>query len=80
MGREVEGSGASVRSIKPPDVRKGEIVAATRALFTEQGLSRTTLKDVAERVGVTRGLIYHYFGDMDGLVEVVLEAYVAEFV
>ena len=80
MGRDVEGAGAPVRSIKPPDVRKVEIVTATRALFREQGISRTTLKDVAERVGITRGLIYHYFGSMDGLVDVVLEAYVAEFV
>ena len=62
MGREVEGAGAPVRSIKPPDVRKVEIVTAARALFREQGISRTTLKDVAERVGITRGLIYHYFG------------------
>lgn len=48
-------------------MRKDEIVAATRALF-------------AECVGITRGLIYHYFGDKDGLVDVVLEGYVAEFV
>lgn len=80
MAREVEGAQPSVRSIKPPDVRKDEIVAATRALFAEQGISKTSLKDVAERVGITRGLIYHYFGDKDGLVDVVLEGYIAEFV
>lgn len=80
MAREVEAAPSSVRSIKTPDVRKDEIVAATRALFAEQGISKTSLKDVAERVGITRGLIYHYFGDKDGLVDVVLEVYVAEFV
>ncbi|WP_024287451.1 TetR/AcrR family transcriptional regulator [Cellulomonas sp. KRMCY2] len=70
----------AVRSVKAPDVRKDEIVAAARALFAERGIAKTSISDVAERAGITRGLVYHYFVDKDTLVDVVLEEYIAEFV
>lgn len=70
----------SRRVVKAPDVRREEIVAAARTLFAERGVRATTFQDVAERVGVTRGLVYHYAGDMDTLVEQVLETWIAEFV
>jgi AcrR family transcriptional regulator len=65
---------------KAPDERRGEIVAAARTVFGRRGFARTTFKDVADEVGVTRGLIYHYFADKDALVDVVLEQVVDEFV
>lgn len=61
-------------------MRREEIVAAARALFAEQGVRATTFQDVADRVGVTRGLVYHYAVDMDTLVDQVLEAWIADFV
>ena len=68
------------RVVKAPDVRREEIVAAARTLFAEQGVRATTFQDVADRVGVTRGLVYHYAVDMDTLVDQVLEAWIADFV
>lgn len=68
------------RVVKAPDVRREEIVAAARQLFAERGVRATTFQDVAERVGVTRGLVYHYAGDMGTLVDQVLETCIAEFV
>ena len=70
----------SPRVVKPPDVRREEIVAAARELFAERGVRATTFQDVAERVGVTRGLVYHYAADMGTLVDQVLETCIAEFV
>ncbi|SFK27926.1 TetR/AcrR family transcriptional regulator [Cellulomonas sp. KH9] len=67
------------RSVKPPAVRHEEIVRAARALFAEQGVRATTFQQVADRVGVTRGLVYHYVGDMDTLVEQVVDASIADF-
>ena len=63
-----------------PDVRSEELVAAARELFAEQGLTRTTLADVARRVGVARTLVYHYFPSKDVLVDAVLDGYVDHFV
>jgi len=70
----------SPRVVKAPDVRREEIVAAARGLFAERGVRATTFQDVAERVGVTRGLVYHYAADMGTLVDQVLETCIAEFV
>ncbi len=67
------------RIVKSPDVRREEILAAARELFASQGVRATTVQDLAKRVGVTRGLIYHYVGDMDSLVTQVLDSYIDQF-
>ena len=59
--------------------RRDDIVAAARDLYEERGLDRTTVKDIAERVGVTRSLIYHYFSDKDAVTEAVLDDIVEDF-
>ncbi|TQL01190.1 TetR/AcrR family transcriptional regulator [Cellulomonas sp. SLBN-39] len=68
------------RVVKTPDARRDEIVRAARALFAEQGVRATTITHVADRVGVTRGLVYHYVDDMETLVEQVLDACIDDFV
>ncbi|GAA4627111.1 TetR/AcrR family transcriptional regulator [Cellulomonas oligotrophica] len=68
------------RVVKTPDARRDEIVRAARGLFAEQGVRATTFAHVADRVGVTRGLVYHYVGDMETLVEQVLDACIDDFV
>lgn len=68
------------RIVKAPDARQAEIVAAARRLFATQGVRATTVLHVADAVGVTRGLVYHYAGTMDGLVDLVLDSCVADFV
>ena len=68
------------RTVKAPAVRHEEIVRAARELFAEQGVRATTFQHVADRVGVTRGLVYHYVGDMATLVDLVLDSYVEDFV
>jgi len=67
------------RTVKSPDMRREEILAAARELFATQGIRATTVQDLAKSVGVTRGLIYHYVGDMDGLITEVLDSYIGQF-
>jgi AcrR family transcriptional regulator len=38
------------------------------ALFREQGFERTTMRDVAARVGVSLGAAYYYFASKDAIV------------
>ncbi|WP_046527866.1 MULTISPECIES: TetR/AcrR family transcriptional regulator [Cellulomonas] len=73
-------STAQRRVVKTPDVRRDEIVRAARELFAEQGVRSTTFQHVADRVGVTRGLVYHYVGDMETLVGLVIDACIDDFV
>ncbi|MEU2605154.1 TetR/AcrR family transcriptional regulator [Streptomyces albus] len=43
------------------------MAAATR-LFAERGFDRTSVQDIVEAAGVTKGALYHYFGSKDDLL------------
>lgn len=59
--------------------RRAQIVAAAVDLFAEQGYYRTTIQEVAQKAGVSIGLIYRYAKDKEDLLELtllsVLESY-----
>ena len=40
-----------------------DIIAAARRVFARQGVTRTTLEEIAVAAGVTRGAIYWHFAD-----------------
>lgn len=60
--------------------RKSQIVEAARTLYEEKGVSKTTVKDVADALGVARSLIYHYFSDKGELTSAVLDSYVDDYI
>ena len=51
-----------------PAERRDAIVAATLAVMLEKGMAATTVRDVAEQMGTSSGLIHHYFASMDELL------------
>ncbi|MCH8983089.1 MAG: TetR family transcriptional regulator C-terminal domain-containing protein [Acidobacteria bacterium] len=51
-----------------PDARRQTIVEAAQAVARRKGLSATTVRDVAEEMGTSSGLIHHYFASMDQLL------------
>ncbi len=67
------------RTVKAPQERREEIVAAARLMFARQGVRATTFQHIADEVGVARSLVYHYAGSMDRLVDQVLDVCVADF-
>ena len=60
------------RPLGSPDARQA-VLDAARELFAELGFERTTMRAVATRAGVDPALIYHYFGDKDGLLFAALQ-------
>lgn len=52
---------------------KGALVEAAIALFGEHGYRATSLKAIAERAGITHGVIPFHFGNKDGLLLAVIE-------
>jgi AcrR family transcriptional regulator len=60
------------RPLGSPDARRA-VLDAARELFSERGFERTTMRAVAARAGVDPALIYHYFGDKDGLLFAALQ-------
>jgi AcrR family transcriptional regulator len=52
----------------PADERRNAIVNATVRVMTRKGMAATTVRDVAEQMGTSSGLIHHYFTSMDDLL------------
>lgn len=50
------------------EARRQQILDAALDLFARQGFSATTTKQIAERVGVTEGLIFHYYPSKSDLL------------
>ena len=51
-----------------------KILRAGTREFALKGLDRARMERVAERAHVTKTLIYHYFGNKDGLFQAVIES------
>jgi AcrR family transcriptional regulator len=68
------------RNRRPQDreEKRGEIVAAAAALFTEAGYDETSMTKVAASAGVTTNTIYWYFTDKDALLVGVLDHVLSE--
>ncbi|WP_431963229.1 TetR/AcrR family transcriptional regulator [Actinacidiphila sp. bgisy160] len=50
-----------------PAVPQRLLAEATR-LFAERGYDRTSVQEIVEAAGVTKGALYHYFGSKDDLL------------
>ena len=53
-------------------LRRQELAAAAYEILQEEGIAGTTLAKVAERAGMSKGIVLHYFKDKDELLEVVM--------
>ena len=51
------------------DARRVQLIEVTIDSLAEVGFVGTTLAEIARRAGVSPGLVAHYFGDKDGLLE-----------
>jgi AcrR family transcriptional regulator len=63
-----------------PEERRAELLAAALEVFAELGFERATLQDVADRAGVTKGALYHYFDSKDELFLELVRARVGDLV
>lgn len=46
-------------------------------LFAKQGVSETTVAQIAERSGVTSAMVHYYFKNWEGLLDVIMEERIA---
>lgn len=54
------------------DQRQAALVEAANAVFAEKGYDAATTREIAERAGVSEGLIHRYFGGKHGLLTAIL--------
>ena len=55
--------------------RRIEIAQAAGALFAEQGVRATTVRDIADRVGLLSGSLYHHFKTKNDIVHELMGRY-----
>ena len=61
-------------SVKP-STHKGALIDAMRRIALAKGFPATTVDEVCERAGVTKGSFYHHFNGKDDLGLAALQAY-----
>jgi AcrR family transcriptional regulator len=59
---------------RDPERTRAAILAAATAEFSAKGLTGARVDAIAGAAGANKRMIYHYFGDKDGLYLAVLEA------
>lgn len=57
---------------------RATLLATARKAFGEQGYADASMDDLTAQVGLTRGALYHHFGDKQGLLAAVVEQIDAE--
>jgi len=53
--------------------RHKEIISAAEELFLSKGYDSTSMHEIAERLGIAKGTIYHYFPSKQRLLEAIVE-------
>ncbi len=54
------------------EIRRAQLIDATLLTIDHAGLAATTLALVAQRASISTGIVSHYFGDKDGLLEATM--------
>jgi len=63
---------------RPREFDEDEVVAAARWRFNETGFHGTSVEDLSEATGLSKGSLYGAFGDKDALFRRVFEEYCAQ--
>ncbi|WBS00678.1 TetR/AcrR family transcriptional regulator [Pseudoduganella sp. SL102] len=51
---------------------RAKLINAARAAFASKGFAESSMDDLTAQAGLTRGALYHHFGDKKGLLEAVI--------
>jgi TetR/AcrR family transcriptional regulator, transcriptional repressor of bet genes len=54
------------------EIRRAQLIDATLHTIDQAGLAGATLASVAQRASTSTGIVSHYFGDKDGLLEATM--------
>jgi len=60
-----------------PD-RRARILNSAAALFARKGVSATTVREIAEEVGILSGSLYHHFDSKEAIVDEVVSSYLED--
>ena len=55
--------------------RKQEFLTAALELLSEKGYEKTTIQDIIDKMGVSKGAFYHYFISKEDVIEQIAQEY-----
>ncbi|MGW5191254.1 TetR/AcrR family transcriptional regulator [Kribbella sp. NPDC004138] len=58
---------------------RARIQQAALELFAERGMQQTSLRDIADRLGVTKPALYYHFASREDLLNSLVEPMIADF-
>jgi len=59
--------------VRGPVAVRASLIAAASELFAARDTSSVSVREIAEAAGVNHGLVHHYFGSKQGLIDAVLD-------
>jgi len=59
---------------------RAKLIRAARKAFAANGYAAASMDDLTAKAGLTRGALYHNFGDKEGLLQAVIDQIDAEMV
>ncbi|MFL1818884.1 TetR/AcrR family transcriptional regulator [Pantoea agglomerans] len=63
---------AAKRRAETMEENRAKLIAAARTAFAEKGFAAASMDELTASVGLTRGALYHNFGDKKGLLAAVV--------
>jgi AcrR family transcriptional regulator len=66
--------------IRPGEPGRDRVLQAGLELFGERGYHATSIAEIGERAGISKSVLYHYFGSKAALYEALVESQTRELV
>ena len=60
--------------LRPDEPGREKVLEAGLELFGERGYHATSIAEIGRRAGISKSVLYHYFGSKAGLYEAIVEA------
>jgi AcrR family transcriptional regulator len=65
--------------VEAPDTTRGRIRSAAIELFTQQGYDKTSLREIADRVGITKASLYYHYPSKQALLLAIVEPFIEDW-
>ncbi|MGD9327395.1 MAG: TetR/AcrR family transcriptional regulator [Cyclobacteriaceae bacterium] len=59
---------------------KNKIIETAHLFFSEKGYDKTSVNDIINKLGISKGAFYHYFNSKDEVLDAIILGYTAEAV
>jgi AcrR family transcriptional regulator len=63
---------------REPGERREAILGSAAALFATKGVSATTVRQIADEVGILSGSLYHHFDSKESMVDEIISSYLED--